>query len=205
MILKSINKVIRVLIISDFFLMAAWGLITPVLAIFILNKIQGGDVSVAGIAIGIYWFLKALIQIPLGKYLDKTTGEKDDYYFVIFGTALTSLVPLGFIFATLTWHIYALQAIHAVGMAMVIPAWGGIFTRHIDKGKEAMTWGMESSSLSMGTGIASIIGGFIAKFYGFLPIFIGVSVLGMIATFLLLLIAKDLIPKEKVFPVTKPH
>ena len=146
--LKYINKVIKVLIVSDFFLMASWGLITPILAIFVVNKIQGGDASVAGIAIGIYWLLKALIQIPVGKFLDKTVGEKDDYYFVIFGMIIASLVPIGFIFATLPWHVYVLQAIHAVGMAMVIPAWGGIFMRHVDKGKEAMSWGFESSSLS---------------------------------------------------------
>lgn len=203
--LKSINKVIKVLIVSDFFLMAAWGLVTPILAIFVVNQIQGGDASVAGIAIGTYWFLKALVQIPIGRFLDKTAGEKDDYYFVIFGMIVISLVPLGFIFATLPWHVYGLQAIHAIGMAMVIPAWGGIFMRHVDKGKEAMSWGMESSSLSFGTGIAGIVGGIIAKAYGFLPIFIGVSILGLIATFLLFLIAKDLIPKEKVFPIPKPH
>ena len=203
--LKYINKVIKVLIVSDFFLMASWGLITPILAIFVVNKIQGGDASVAGIAIGIYWILKALIQIPVGKFLDKTVGEKDDYYFVIFGMIIASLVPIGFIFATLPWHVYVLQAIHAVGMAMVIPAWGGIFMRHVDKGKEAMSWGFESSSLSFGTGIAGIVGGIVAKIYGFLPIFLGVTTFGLIATFLLFLIAKDLIPKEKVFHIPKPH
>ncbi|MFC1630030.1 MFS transporter [Patescibacteria group bacterium] len=205
MMLQSINRVVRILILSDFFLMAAWGLITPVLAIFVLDKIQGGDASVAGFAVGIYWFLKAIIQIPIGKYLDKTKGEKDDYYFVIFGMAITSLVPLAFIFVHLPWHIYFVQAVHAIGMAMVIPAWGGIFTRHIDKGKEAFTWGTESSSLSFGTGIAAFIGGVVVKLYGFLPLFIGMSVLGIIATLLLFLIAKDLIPKEKVLHVPKPH
>ena len=109
--LRSINKVIKVLIVSDFFLMAAWGLVTPILAIFVVNKVQGGDVSVAGIAIGIYWFLKALIQVPIGRFLDKTKGEKDDYYFVISGMIIASLVPLGFIFVTLPWHIYVLQGI----------------------------------------------------------------------------------------------
>lgn len=205
MILKSINKVIKVLIVSDFFLMAGWGLIIPILAIFIVDKIQGGDATVAGIAIGIYWVLKSLIQIPIGRYLDKTSGEKDDYYFLIIGTGLASLTPLGFIFATLPWHIYLLQGIHALGMAMAIPSWGGVFTRHIDKGKEAMTWGMESSSLGLGIGIAGIIGGIVAKTFGFTPLFIGVSVLGLIATFLFFLIAKDLLPKEKIFPVLKPH
>ena len=202
---ESINKVIKVLILSDFFLFSGWGLIAPILAIFIIEQIQGGDVKVAGIAVGIYWLFKSLIQIPIGKYLDRNHGEKDDYYFMIFGTFLASLTPLGFIFATLPWHVYGLQILHALGMGMSIPAWGGIFVRHMDKGKEAMTWGIESSSLGIGAGAAGILGGIIAKTFGFVPLFIGVSVLGIISALLFFLIKKDIIPKDKVFPIPKSN
>ena len=202
---RSINKVIKILVLSDFFLLAAWGLVTPILAIFITDKIQGGNVVVAGMAIGIYWLSKSLIQIPIGRYLDNNQGEKDDYYFLIFGTFLASLTPLGFIFANLPWHMYALQLIHALGMAMAIPAWGGMFTRHIDKGKEAMTWGIESSSLGIATGTAGIVGGILASKVGFTPLFVGVSVFGIISTLLFLLIKDDIIPQKKVVPVPKPH
>lgn len=202
--LKLINKVIKVLILSDFFLFSAWGLIAPILAIFIVEQIQGGDVKMAGIAVGIYWLAKSLIQVPIGRYLDRNHGEKDDYYFMIFGTLLASLSPLGFIFATLPWHIYALQGVHALGMAMAIPAWGGIFVRHIDKGREAMTWGVESSSLGIGVGVAGIVGGIVAKAFGFVPLFIGVSVMGIISALVFLLIKNNLLPKEKIFPIPKP-
>jgi len=201
----GINKVIRTLILSDFFLLAAWGLVTPILAIFIIDKIQGGDAEVVGMAIGIYWISKSLIQIPIGKYLDKNHGEKDDYYFLVFGTLIASLTPLGFIFATLPWHMYILQLVHALGMAMAIPAWGGIFTRHIDKGKEAMTWGVESSSIGIGAGIAGIVGGIVAKNFGFIPLFIGVTSLGVISVLLFLLIKDDLVLKGKTVPFTKPE
>ena len=201
----GINKVIRTLILSDFFLLAAWGLVTPILAIFIIDKIQGGDAEVVGMAIGIYWISKSLIQIPIGKYLDKNHGEKDDYYFLVFGTLIASLTSLGFIFATLPWHIYILQLVHALGMAMAIPAWGGIFTRHIDKGKEAMTWGVESSSIGIGAGIAGIVGGIVAKNFGFIPLFIGVTSLGVISVLLFLLIKDDLVLKGKTVPFTKPE
>lgn len=201
---KSINKVIKILILSDLILLFGWGLIVPILAIFITEQIKGGDVRVAGMAIGLYWLVKSIIQIPIGRYLDQKKGEKDDYYFMIFGIFLASLVPLGFIFAKLPWHIYFLQIIHALGMAMNIPAWGGIFVRHVDKGKEALSWSFESSAIGIGAGIAGILGGAIAKFFGFVPLFIGVFVFGIISAFLLFLISKDLIPKDKVFPIPKP-
>ena len=202
---KHLNKVIKFLIFSDLALLFGWGLISPILAIFITNHIQGGDVRVAGMAIGIYWLLKSLLQIPIGSYLDKNHGEKDDYYFLVGGTLLASLAPFGFIFSTLPWHIYLIQIIHALGAALALPAWCGIFTRHIDKGKEAQSWALDSSALGIGAGTAGIIGGIIAQAIGFNPLFIGVGVLGLLATILCLFIKKDLIvPRKKIVLIPKP-
>jgi len=107
--LKSLNKVIQLLVFSDLSLLFSWGLVSPILAIFITGHIQGGDVRVAGIAVGLYWLFKSLLQLPIGSYLDQNHGEKDDYYFLVLGTLLASLAPFGFIFSTLPWHIYLLQ------------------------------------------------------------------------------------------------
>lgn len=198
-----INKVVRVLILSDFFLLSAWGLISPIFAIFIVDKIQGGNAEVAGIAVGIYWLVKSLAQFPVGKYLDRRSGEKDDYYFMIVGTFIAGLVPLGFMFASLPLHLYILQAVHAIAMAMAIPSWGGIFVRHMDKGKEAMIWGLDSSSIGIGAGITGIIGGFVAEAFGFVPLFLSVSVLNILSVALFFFIRKNILVEGKVFPVPK--
>jgi len=189
----NFNKIIKLLIISDFFVYSSWGLIMPVLAVFIVGNIKGGDVSVAGMAVGIYWVAKSLFQVPIGKLLDKIQGEKDDYWFMIAGTFIASLTPLIFLISTEPWHIYGLQVLHAFGMAMVVPAWAGIFTRHIDRGREAETWGFESSLLGLGVGGAGIAGGFIAKLVGFAPLFIGISAFGLLGVLLLLLVKKDIL------------
>ncbi|OQX00524.1 hypothetical protein BWK69_01225 [Candidatus Parcubacteria bacterium A4] len=118
---------------------------------------------------------------------------------------LTSIVPLGYIFATLPWHLYLLEALHALGMAMVIPPWGGIFIRHAEKGKEAFCWSLESSGIGISAGVAGITGGLIAKAFGFLPLFLGVSILTMTATFLLFLIRKELLTKGKVILIPKQY
>ncbi len=202
--LKSINKVIKILVFSDLSLLFGWGLINPILAIFIVQSIEGGDVKVAGMAVGIYWLSKSIIQIPVANYLDKNYGEKDDFYFLVGGTLLASLSPFGFIFATLPWHMYLLQIVHAAGLAIALPAWCGIFTRHIDKGKEAQSWALDSSALGIGTGFAGIIGGTVAGTYGFTALFIGVGVFGIIAALLCLLIKKELLPRTKTILIPKP-
>ena len=202
---KGINRIIKIMVTSDMILYSGWGLITPILAVYILEKIQGGNVEVAGIAVGIYWAVKAVVQVPLAHYLDKNHGEKDDYYSLVAGIFLTSLTPIGFIFAFLPWHIYVLQAIHAIGMAMVVPSWAGIYTRHIQKKREAFCWGLDSSAISIGLGVGGIAGGIIAKSFGFTPLFIAVSLMGMVSAIVLLLIgSKDILPKERIYPIPKP-
>jgi len=202
---KGINRIIRTMVISDLIMYSGWGLITPILAIYILEEIKGGNVQIAGIAVGIYWGVKALLQIPLSYFLDNNKGEKDDYYCLIAGIILVSLVPIGFIFASLAWHIYFFQIIRAVGMAMVVPSWAGIYTRHIQKKREAFCWGLDSSAVGIGLGIGGIVGGVIAKIFGFDFLFLSVSLMGIISAILLSLVgSKEILPKEKIYPIPKP-
>jgi predicted MFS family arabinose efflux permease len=90
-------------------------------------------------------------------------------------------------------------------MAAALPGWCGIFTRHIDKGKEAQSWALDSSALGIGAGVAGIIGGVVVKIVGFTPLFIGVGILGIISALLCFLIKKELLPKEKIILIPKPR
>jgi MFS family permease len=194
--LVPFNKIIKTLIFSDILIFASWGLLAPILAIFVVENIEGGTVEVAGIAVGIYWITKSFLQVPIGRYLDRTHGERDDYWFMILGLAIASVAPLLFLLSSQPWHIYGLQVVHAAGMALAIPSWGGIFTRHIDRGLEAASWSTESSALGLGVGIAGITGGIVAEQLGFAPLFVGVSILGFLGAGTLLLIRNDLAPKR---------
>jgi hypothetical protein len=198
---KLINKITKTLIASDFFLNLGWGLLSPIFAIFILNNITNGDsskaVEIAGFAALSYWITKSFIEIPIGYFLDKTAGERDDFWFMVVGTFIAGLVPIGYLFSTAPWHIYLFQALHAIGMAMALPSWLAIFTRHIDKGKEAFEWSMETTSIGTGAGIAGGIGGIVASIFGFQVVFVFVSALTLVSTLLLLLVRKNIYPKMR--------
>lgn len=193
--LKIINKIVKVLITSDFFLNLGWGLLSPIFALFILEKITIGNpakaAEVAGFAALSYWITKSLIEIPIGRFLDKHPGEKDDFWFMTIGLFVVAFVPLGYLISSEPWHIYLFQMIHAVGMAMALPSWLAIFTRHIDKGKEAFEWSMETTSISMGAGIAGGLGGVVASIFGFKILFVFVSGLTFFAALLLLLVRNN--------------
>lgn len=195
MIKLSINKVVKTLIQTDLVFISAFGLTAPIFAVFITEQIRGGNVKIVGLAAGIYWILKSILQIPAGKFLDKLKGERDDLYFLIAGYLLTAMVPFGYIFSHLPWHIYILEAIHSIGMALAIPAWAAMFTRHIDHGKEAFEWSLESTGLSFGAGVTGIVGGILVSKFGFNFVFILVGVFAIIGAFLPLLIYKDVAPR----------
>ncbi len=201
---KAISRVIRVLISSDFVLNAGWGFIGPVFAIFLVQDIAAGNMAegakIAGFSSLIYWMVKSSLQVPIGKYLDKNHGEKDDFWAMVVGTFLTGITPFGFLISSQAWHIYGFQIIHAIGMAMVIPAWFAIFTRHIDRGREAFEWGLRSTSLGFAAGIAGAVGGILASIFGFQIVFILVGSFTMISTILLLLIHKEMAPHDNLFP-----
>lgn len=192
----KINRVIKYLILSDLILLSGWGLLSPLFAVFIVNRIQGGTLAVVGATTAIYWILKSFLRIPIGIFLDNRKGEEDDFWFLFFGLLLSALVPFGYLMAAYPWHIYLLQIVFAAGEAMAISAWSAIFTRHIDKGKEATEWGVYGTSVGLGIGIAGFFGGLMAVSFGFNFIFILVGFSGIVSAVILLPLLKFLSPRK---------
>lgn len=199
----SFNKIISTLIFTDIAIFTGWGLIAPIFSVFILKNIEGGDVQVAGFAAGIYFLVRSVAQIPIGRYLDKNRGEEDDFWFMVAGAAVGIVIPMGYLLASAPWHIYALQAVYALGAAMYSPPWGGIFTRHMDKGKEARVWSVETSAIGLGAGIAGIVGGTIAETVGFHALFIFVSLMNAVGVVGYFFIRDSLAPKGKTITFPK--
>lgn len=194
----SINRIVRNLIGADILFLSAFGLVAPVFAVFITEQIKNGDVKIVGFAAGIYWILRAILQIPVGKFLDQTKGEKDDFYCLVIGYILTTLVPFGYILSSLPWHIYFLAIINALGMAMAYPAWCAIFTRHIDKGREGLEWASYGTAVDLGIGTAGVIGGLMVSKFGFDSVFLIVGIISLISGLLLLTLRKYIIPKNRI-------
>ena len=132
----KVNHVIRTLVLSDFFVNAGFSIFAPVFAVFVTKQISGGSLEVIGFAAAIFQIFKVCFQIPVARILDRNHGEMDDFYSMIFGSIIISLVPFMYLFASESVHIYIIQAIYGIGAAFSIPPWYAIFSRHMDKMKE---------------------------------------------------------------------
>ncbi len=202
--IKSLNKVIKILITSDFLLQSGWGLIGPIFAIFLTRQIQGGNLAMVGFIAATYWLTKSIIQPFIAHQLDKNHGEKDDFQFLVIGMFVANLIPLGYIFSTQPWHIFALEFIRGLAMACAVPTWYGIFTRHIDKGREAFSWSIESTGIGFAAGFAGAFGAIIASFLGFKIVFLLVSIFGLLSSSTLLLIRHQLFARDHFVPRVPP-
>ncbi len=151
-----------------------------------------------------YWLTKSIVQPFIAHRLDREHGEKDDFNFLVTGMYIANLIPLGYAFSSQPWHIFTLEFIRGLAMACVVPTWSAIFTRHIDKGREAFSWSIESTGIGFAAGLAGAIGASLASVFGFKVVFVLVSLFGLLSSSALLLIRNLIFPKDHFAPRLPP-
>ncbi len=201
----KVGRLVKYFILSDLALLSGWGLIEPVFSIFIIQKVIGATLVTVGISAAIYWILRSVIQLPLANYIDRTPGEKDDFYALIIGLLTVSFSAILFVFVNTQWQLYAVQALHAIGFAFYVTAWPAIFSRHLDKDRISFDWALDSTAVSVAAGVSGFLGGVIASWTGFSAVFILTSFFSAVAAVILimapaLILPKQTTAKEPVFP-----
>jgi MFS family permease len=180
-----INRVIRLLVTSDLALNFALGLLSPIFAIFILKNIAGSSLRVVGLAASCYWIARVISTVPLSKFMDRTDGEKDEFYFVIIGTFIMSSIPLIYLLIKSPLQLYLVQFIYGLAGSMAVPAWRILFTDHIDRGKTGYEWSLEDIAIGCSAALSAFVGSALAERFGFQLVLILLSMLGYVSTILL--------------------
>lgn len=193
----GVNKIVRILIYSDFLLISAFGFLSPIFAIFITQQLVGGSIQVAGFATTAYWLVKSVVQIPAARYIDARRGERDDFWLLIAGSVLTTVIPFLYLIARYPWHIYALQSVLGIGAAISFPGWFAIFTRHVDKFKEGFEWSLHSVAIGLGISGTAALGGVLAERFGFGLVFVLVGIASALGTVVLFLIRKEILRSDR--------
>lgn len=167
LLLMDMNRVVKYLIISDVILLGAAELFNPIFALFVVEFIDGGNAAVVGTAFAIYYMTKSVGQIFSAEIVDNIKGERDDFYFLVGGSALFALLPLFYLFIHSPIQLYALMFALGIATAMAYPPYMAIFTRHIDHGKVGMEWGMKFTLADLIGAASASVGGVIALTLGF--------------------------------------
>ncbi len=182
------NLIIKILILSDFIIWSVSNLTAPIFAIFVVDYIDGATIGTAGVAAALYLIFKSIFEIPVGIFLDKIKGEKDDLYTAVIGSVVAASVFAFYPLINSIWQLYLLQIILGISAAVSYPGWYGIFTRHIDKKKEAFEWSVYDVALGIGMGLTAMVGAYLVDQFGFDIVFYITSGFMLIGALTLLIV-----------------
>ena len=202
----KVGRVVKYFIFVDLALIAGWGLIDPIFAVFVKDHIAGATLVTVGFAAAIYWLLKSLLQIPLANRLDRTKGEKDDFYMLILGLLIVSFAAVLFGFVREVWQLYAIQILKAFGFACYSATWPAIFSRHLDKERVSFDWAMDSTAVGISAGVSGFLGGLLANTFGFTATFVLGGALSFISAIVLLMVPDLMLPPKTMSePLRQDH
>jgi len=168
---NHITNVNRSLIFLDWGFFFGWSMLSPVLAIFVTRDI-GGSISQAGYVVATAWITRSILQIPISIMLDRKEGERDEFLALVSSIALAGFIAIGYFFARHIATVYALQMAQGLQGALYGATWPAMFSRHLNHGKVSFQWSLDTAGISVMTGLAGGIGGYLAETYGFRVLFL---------------------------------
>lgn len=182
------NKTLWLLLISDIFLLTGFGLIAPILSIFIKDNLYGGTIVGAGLAGALYLGVKAAVQVPFAKYVDTLQKKKK---WLVIGTFAIASIPFIYMFAESIWAIFLAQVLYGIGAGISAASWLSVWSTHLDKHQEGFEWSTYSAIIGLGTGIAAFLGAVLAENIGFRATFAIVGALAVIGSIILLYLQEE--------------
>jgi len=177
------QRELKVLLLASSLSMLAAGLLGPIYAIFV-EEIGGGILD-AGASYAIFSIAAGLLIFFVSRWEDHVKHQEK---LVVLGYAFGVLGFLGYLMVRSPLDLFAVQVVFGVGAAVGTPAYDGLYSRHLDKGKFVSEWGLWESMAYIITGISAAIGSLAASLYGFKFLFttmLLLSLVGLLVSFFL--------------------
>jgi len=178
------KKELRTLLLASALFSLAGGLFGPIYAIFVEEI--GGDLLAAGGAYSAFAIAAGVLIFFISRWEDHIKHQEK---LVIAGFILSCLGFLGYLFIRSPIDLFIVQIIFGIGEAVGTPAYDGLYSKHLDKGRFVSEWGLWESLHYIIIGAAAAMGGVTASLYGFrflFTIMFGLSIIGLVVSMLLI-------------------
>jgi MFS family permease len=182
------SSIIKTLTANDVAFWGADGLISVVLALFIVSFIPGATVLNVGIALMINRTMSALAAIPLGRLFDKHRGHLDEVWGLALACFATGGIYLLLSFATAVWQLYVAMFFLGISYAVNLASWRILFYSNVRKREFGVEMGIYQTAYSFGVALFMAIGGFAGERFGYERVLMFGGLLMMCGSILPLLI-----------------
>lgn len=171
------------LVISALFTLAA-ELFGPIYAVFVEQI--GGDLLTAGGAYAAFAIATGVLIFFVGKWEDHVKHMEK---LIVVSYLLNVVGFAGYLMIRAPVDLFIVQVVFGIATAVNVPAFDGMYSRFLDKGRYASEWGLWESQYYIVVAVAAVAGGYLAEVYGFMMLFqvmLGISVMGFLVSLLLL-------------------
>jgi len=180
------HKQLKLFLAVNSFFVFAIGMFWPIYAIYVQQI--GGDILEAGAASAIFMIVSGVGILFMGKVQDKIERDKP---VIIVGYSLMSISFLSYFFVSNITQLFLVQVLLGISSVIVTPAYDSFYTKYLEKGKFASQWGAWEASWHIVTGIAALVGAFLAKMFNFRALFMAMFLISLIG------LAMSILLKEK--------
>jgi DHA1 family quinolone resistance protein-like MFS transporter len=178
----------KLLMLSDIFVLTGFGLIQPILAIYINDGgVTGGTMLTAGMASALFLLTKSLVQLPFGSYVDRQSCKAR---WLLLGTLLMALVPIIYVTAHSIYQVYLAEIVYGLGSGLAYPTWLGLWSANLSKGQESFQWSVYHTSTGLGTAATGAAGAAVASLVGFYATFLLAGLLCLLGCAALILMER---------------
>lgn len=175
-------NVLKNLFAADLLLVGSYGLLLPVFALFLTERLPDASIQAVSASAALWLFCYALFDWIFAAYLQH--GEPTDRARagLVAGSVLAALVPLFYIYATDMTLIYAGQIFLGVGLGLGKTSWSHLMRRITEEKHRRTVRKMRQFSNVMIMAAAAALGGIVASQFGFDRLLWMMFLLGICAT-----------------------
>lgn len=177
------NKVIKALTYADFAVWSGSSLITTIFPLFVINQIPGATVVDAGISTMIFTAIPALLNIPLGKWMDSKKGMVDELQILTWSNILRGVSLIVLAFSPNLFVLYATQVVLGVAKSMNTTSWRVLFSKFLDQENLGKNWSIYDTIMSLGLGISAFLGGYIGENVSYQIVIVIGGIMSLIGVF----------------------
>lgn len=186
------NKITEILTFSDSFLWGGYHMVSTIIAVYLAQKIDADPLKVISFGYAVYLLSRSLFQIPIAQYLDRKKGYADESIAIFISAIVISIGIFSYRFVNTDWHLYLIQLIIGLGVAINMPAWRKTFARYLDKGHEGVEYSIYDIINNISIAILIAAGGlFISETMNFDLFFTIAAIIVLVGGFIALLLLRD--------------
>lgn len=182
------NNKLKSLLGVDLLVTSSYGLILPILPLFIMERIEGSSLMSVAIAQAIFLLSQAGFGWIYSNYLNHKQTKIRAHGGLIIGSLIVTIVPAIYLISWEVTLIYLAQILLGLGLGVLYPSWSSLAKDSSQAVHRPQIKKVHSIYLSLSMALAALLGGYVAYEYGFCILIYMMILIGICGTALSLVL-----------------